>query len=329
MTPAPSFSSAPSAGPITATFSEALTAGSVDTTSFVVHSSMRGRLFDANDVVLSNGNLTATFQPDLTFFPGETVFATLTTGIEAASGTALWAGYVWQFTGEVSPASPGCFLPVDVSAGGNAYMLALGDVDGDGHLDLVSGEFINSPNRLYLWDAVADTFKTETLITGDANSTQAGDLGDVDGDGDLDLVVGNNAATSVKNRLYLWDAVADTFMTGTDIGSETENTYVSLFGDVDGDGDLDLVVANPDSHNRLYLWRPVRFLRGNAVHDYGRSDVCRRARRCDRDGDLDFIAANNNQKNRLHRWDTATNSFDAGTDIGRETDADIGGVRRC
>ena len=109
LTPAPSFSSAPSAGPITATFSEALTAGSVDTTSFVVHSSMRGRLFDANDVVLSNGNLTATFQPDLTFFPGETVFATLTTGIEAASGTALWAGYVWQFTGEVSPASPGQF----------------------------------------------------------------------------------------------------------------------------------------------------------------------------------------------------------------------------
>ena len=43
----------------------------------------------------------------------------------------------------------------------------------------------------------------------------------------------------------------------------------------------------------------------------------------DRDGDLDFIAANNNQKNRLHRWDTATNSFDAGTDIGIETDATI------
>ena len=171
--------------------------------------------------------------------------------------------HVWQFTGEVSPASPGQFpASTDVSAGGNAYMLALGDVDGDGHLDLVSGEFINSPNRLYLWDAVADTFKTETLITGDANSTQAGDLGDVDGDGDLDLVVGNNAATSVKNRLYLWDAVADTFMTGMDIGSETENTYVSLFGDVDGDGDLDLKWWPIQTVITVCIYgRPVRFLR--------------------------------------------------------------------
>ena len=111
---------------------------------------------------------------------------------------------------------------------------------------------------------------------------------------------------------------------GADIGSETENTYVSLFGDVDGDGDLDLVVANSDSHNRLYLWEAGAFSASGtqftttveATYAGVLGDV-------DRDGDLDFIAANNNQKNRLHRWDTATNSFDAGTDIGIETDATI------
>ena len=97
----------------------ALSAGTVDTTSFVVHSSQRGRLFDDSNVVLSANGTRATFTPDSLFFPGETVFATLTTGISSATGLSLNRGYVWHFAGAVSASSPGQF-PSGVDAASDA-----------------------------------------------------------------------------------------------------------------------------------------------------------------------------------------------------------------
>ena len=68
-------------------------------------------------------------------------------------------------------------------------------------------------------------------------------LGDVDGDGDLDLVAGNYGQT---NRLYLNNGTADPWngVTGSDITADADNTTSVALGDVDGDGDLDLVAGN-------------------------------------------------------------------------------------
>ena len=73
-------------------------------------------------------------------------------------------------------------------------------------------------------------------------------LGDVDGDGDLDLVAGNSGQT---NKLYLNDGSGGfTAGTGADIGSETDHTYSVVLGDVDGDGDLDLVAGNDGTNQQ-------------------------------------------------------------------------------
>ena len=109
LTPIPAFSRAPSNSALSATFDQALNAGTVDTTSFVVHSSQRGRLFDDSNVILSANGTRASFTPDSLFFPGETIFATLTTGISSATGLSLNRGYVWHFAGAVSASSPGQF----------------------------------------------------------------------------------------------------------------------------------------------------------------------------------------------------------------------------
>ncbi len=73
----------------------------------------------------------------------------------------------------------------------------------------------------------------------------------MDGDGDLDLLTGNYGQT---NQLYLNNGTADPFsaVTGSNISSD-----VSIPGRCPGgcgwDGDLDLVAANFEQVNRLYL----------------------------------------------------------------------------
>jgi hypothetical protein len=97
------------------------------------------------------------------------------------------------------------------------YALASGDIDGDGDLDVVVGyagrEFsveesggktlflnrlVEAPNRVYLNDGKGSLSPGPSFGLG--NVTRAIALGDVDGDGRLDIVVGTNCG---ENAIYL------------------------------------------------------------------------------------------------------------------------------
>ena len=68
----------------------------------------------------------------------------------------------------------------------------------------------------------------------------------MDGDGDLDIVVGNNGQRSV---VYLNDG-AGNFPTGRNFGTGSDKTESVAVGDMDGDGDLDIVAGNMQSAER-------------------------------------------------------------------------------
>ncbi|MBK8974667.1 MAG: VCBS repeat-containing protein [Planctomycetes bacterium] len=122
-----------------------------------------------------------------------------------------------------------------------------GDVDNDGDLDLVLA-VRGQRNRLFLNDgAGVFTDATTTHLPPDADGTVAVALGDIDGDADLDIVFGNGGLQ--QNRVYRNDGpgpLAGTFtdVTANSLPLDAEPTADVVLGDVDNDGDLDLVVGN-------------------------------------------------------------------------------------
>ncbi|MFW6070710.1 MAG: FG-GAP-like repeat-containing protein, partial [bacterium] len=132
--------------------------------------------------------------------------------------------------------------------------VALGDVDGDGDLDAFVGNtqsseetFVNDePNEVWLNDGQGTFSDSGQLLGG--QRTYAVALGDVDGDGDLDALVGNEGA----DELWLNDGQGQ-FRLGEQTWSDRRTLSVFL-ADLDGDGDLDALTGHELSSGFAW-WR--------------------------------------------------------------------------
>ena len=148
---------------------------------------------------------------------------------------------------------------VDVTAArfppGGGSSLALLDIEQDGDLDIVFASF-SEQNRLYVNDGTASyADATAAHMPSNCDETHDVALGDVDGDGDLDAVFANSRGRgSHQNRLYLndgWGTYTDA--TSAKMPADTDFSRAVALGDVDGDGDPDMVFANSLQQNRLYV----------------------------------------------------------------------------
>lgn len=193
---------------------------------------------------------------------------------------------------------------------GASYDVALGDLDGDGDLDAVVVNF-GEPETVWLNGGAGDFSPHPTTPTfGGGHSTGIA-LGDLDGDGDLDAVVVRQYDDRA-NTVWLNDGLGNLYAHPiTPAFGDGESEDVAL-GDLDGDGDLDAVVANGHGYPEETVWtndgwgnfspHPTTptFGLGNST-GISLGDL-------DGDGDLDAVVANTSgQENTVWMNDGAGN----------------------
>ncbi len=202
----------------------------------------------------------------------------------------------------------------NVPAGGDVSLAAaLGDVDGDGDLDAIFGNLYQQNRLCFNGGSGAFTEATGARIPASQDDTTTILLGDIDGDRDLDLVVGNGPAPQ-PNRVYVNSGDgAFTDQSLRSLPSGDDRTTTAALGDIDGDGDLDLLLGNYASQNRLLVNDGTgKFADLTGIRMPSDSDLTSAVALgdIDRDGDLDLVIGNSGQ-NRLYINDGAGTFQDA------------------
>ena len=129
--------------------------------------------------------------------------------------------------------------------------LAIGDLDRDGDLDIVSGNW-QRPAVYYLNSDGAGNFSPGIEFSTNPSRTWKVALADVDGDGDLDFVEGNDGGRNFLHINLLVENGAFSFGSAISITGEVFSTRSLVMGDINNDGDVDLITGDQGAGNRIY-----------------------------------------------------------------------------
>ena len=220
-------------------------------------------------------------------------------GNEFDASNSGWKGDVYFFENIGSAVSPQ-FEMVDSSyfdeGMGNNMAPAFGDLDGDGDFDALVGDY-NGEISFFLNDGspTEPNFSYQgKFLEIDLAGRATPALGDVEGDGDLDLYVGDkNGSVHVWSNEgdpanYNFIKISDDLFSGENLGLE-----IALeLADFDNDGDLDLLIGNQSGE--LYLANPS----GSELHQleqlpHSGLNLAPTIGDMDSDGKMDLIVGSN------------------------------------
>jgi alpha-tubulin suppressor-like RCC1 family protein len=296
-------------GPVSVTFSQALTSGS--TAALKVFSAQQGGLRSGSSGSTSVSGSMVSFAPAYNFKPGEMVQATVTAAAMATAGGSLAAPRVVQFI-TAAGVGPGRFGGGStVSFTDDPDDVAVGDVDGDGDLDLLTTMPYEEVVGVRLNNGLGSFSGSQNVSVGRYPSSLV--VGDLDGDGDLDLVTADDNSIGTASVRFNNGAGIFSGSQNVSVGNRPQSVAV---GDVDGDGDLDLLTANNGSNNVS-----VRFNNGTGIFS-GAASVSVGAQPrsldlgdVDGDGDLDLVTANFIGSTSSVRFNDGLGNFISGSEV--------------
>ncbi|NIS61433.1 MAG: hypothetical protein GTO13_12260 [Proteobacteria bacterium] len=243
LNPTPNNPDVPVGADINATFDQTMNAANGST--FPVEGFLSSKL---TGTYRGAGTDTLTFDPGSDFKPGEEVEVTLTTGLTSTGGASLDAPFVYRFRAAVAGGNA-TFVSIGTPlVDGNPSSITSSDLDGDGDVDLAVANSSTLDVSVLLNEldepsgAFVGALGSPFSVDGEPSAITSGDL---DGDGDSDLAVANASTLNVTVLLNELDEPSGVFSeaSGSPVGVDGIPSSITS-GDLDGDGDLDLAVAN-------------------------------------------------------------------------------------
>uniref|UniRef100_UPI0026096432 Ig-like domain-containing protein n=1 Tax=Brevundimonas sp. TaxID=1871086 RepID=UPI0026096432 len=212
--------------------------------------------------------------------------------------------YVFTNRGDTNGDGVAEFTGVQVNTGFVGYDVALGDLNGDGRLDLVSSQNGALTEMINLGDSngngVVDNFSVRAVTGGATGGSSYGiTTADMNGDGRTDILLANWSSGPTEIRYNLGDTNGDgriDYRSQIIEDNFDESGLGVVTGDIDGDGDLDFLLSRWNGSNEVvYLnngdangdglleFSTIELPTGGWTLESELIDI-------DRDGDLDIVS---------------------------------------
>lgn len=184
---------------------------------------------------------------------------------------------------------PNTFVSV-IPTGGGVY--ATGDLDGDGDLDFTCANG-TAVVKAYINNG-SGTFTPMNVTMNGTGTASVSKIADMNNDGKLDIIIGNNQ-TGATDKTEVWlntgttGSAAFTFAAGL---ANNSAKYSIATGDVDGDGDVDIITGSYTNGAELFLNNnnTGAFTQGSIPANYSKQVFLID---WDQDGDLDYLTYDN------------------------------------
>jgi hypothetical protein len=269
---------------IMVSFNSDVDQSSINALSFRVNGSLTGRV----DGVYQVDHTIVTFIPNSDYKPGETLVVTLSTSIQGTNGYSLSPGKTFEYLVTVQDGTS-AFSSTGVGFGtgsDNTIPIAVGDVDNDGYVDLVVGNWLGQ-DAVYLNDGDG-TFDTLQHPFGSSSArTHSIALGDINFDGWLDICVSNfdDSLVFLNDGDGTFDDVSYSFTSG-------EGSGTVAIGDLNNDGAVDFVVGRSGQDKAIFTDGAGNILNSVNIGPANSTTYCVALGDMNGDGYLDIVVGN-------------------------------------